>query len=155
MLRRRDLLRLLTPLLLLFPLAAAGAADKWHTPAPGSAERKGIMDALRVPVQKDVKQPVVFVARALRVQNNWAFLDGSLSQPNGKPLDYSHTKYQEALEAGAFDDGICALLKRPTAHGGPWKVVAYHIGATDVPYVDWDRQYHCPRAILGLPADAH
>jgi hypothetical protein len=31
------------------------------TPEKGSAERKAILDALRVPVERELKQPIVFV----------------------------------------------------------------------------------------------
>jgi hypothetical protein len=34
---------------------------------------------------------------------------------------------------------------------GKWKVVQYVIGATDVPYVDWDKEYGAPRAIFNMP----
>jgi hypothetical protein len=49
------------------------------------------------------------------------------------------------VEAGAFDDSIVALLQQV---GGKWRVVQYVIGATDVPYVDWDKKYHAPKAIF-------
>lgn len=54
--------------------SGSGAAP--HVPEKGSAERKAILDALRVPVEKQLKQPVIFKIDHLKVQNNWAFLTG-------------------------------------------------------------------------------
>lgn len=60
----------------------AKAATDPHVPEKGSVERKAIVDALRVPVEKAVKQPI------------------------------------------------------------------YVIGATDVPYVEWDKKYGAPKGIF-------
>ncbi|MBC8104318.1 MAG: hypothetical protein H7Z41_17215 [Cytophagales bacterium] len=141
--------------LLLLPIALAPharAKETPHTPPMGSAERRQITDALRVPVAKALKQKVVFEIRRLKVLQGWAFLDGAPRQPGGKPINYEKTPYAEAKKEGAFDDGVVALLKRSPR--GKWTVVTYALGATDVPYVDWDRRYRAPRAIFGLPPGA-
>jgi hypothetical protein len=92
------------------------AQDTPQTPEPNSPERRAIMNSLRVPVEKELKQKVVFRIRRLNVQNGWAFLDGVPQQPGGKPVNYTVTRHQTAIEAGAFDDGILALLR--TEKGG-------------------------------------
>ena len=121
------------------------AASDPHVPERGSVERKAIVDALRVPVEKAVKQPVIFRIEHLKTQNNFAFLVGTPQRPDGTSLDYDGTAYQDAVEAGAFDDGIVALLRKVNAK---WKVVQYVIGATDVPYVEWDKKYGAPKGIF-------
>jgi hypothetical protein len=104
------------------------------------------LDALRVPVERELKRPTVFKVDHLKVQNGWAFLRGVPQRPGGKPMDYRGTPYQQAKADGVFDDWICALLrKRP---GGRWRVVTYVIGATDVAYEGWDRRYKAPPAIF-------
>ena len=118
-----------------------------YTPERGSTERKAILDALRVPVEKQLKQPVIFKLDHLMVQSGWAFLLGQPQRPDGAQVDYSGTVYQDAVDAGAFDDGIVALLRNTN---GKWRVTQYVIGATDVPYVDWDKKYRAPRAIFKL-----
>ena len=123
----------------------AKAAPGPNVPERGSAERKAIVDALRVPVEKMVKQPVIFKIDHLKTQNNFAFLLGKPERPDGTALDYSGTGYQEAVDAGAFDDGIVALLRKVN---GKWKVIQYVIGATDVPYVEWDKKYGAPKGIF-------
>ncbi|MCI0490013.1 MAG: hypothetical protein L0229_25760 [Blastocatellia bacterium] len=124
---------------------SAFAQGRAYTPKPGTAERKAIMDALRAPVEKELKKRVVFKANHLKVQDGWAFLGGVPQQPGGKAMDYRGTPYQEAIRSGAFDDNIFALLR---IEGGKWKVVTYVIGATDVPYIGWDEQYKAPSAIF-------
>ena len=122
-----------------------GAAT--YTPEKGSPERKAIVDALRVPVEKKLKQPVIFKIDHLKVQGGWAFLLGAPQKPDGSAIDYRGTIYQDAVDAGAFDNGIVALLHNVN---GKWKVTQYVLGATDVPYVDWDKTYKAPRAIFPL-----
>src|SRR5919199_6344008 len=100
----------------------AGAQHCPHTPAPGSAERKAVVEALRAPVEQELHQPVIFVIKALNVCDGWAFLDGTPRRPSGTPIDYKITRYRQAVAAGAFDDGIVALLRNA---GGNWSVVTY------------------------------
>lgn len=116
-----------------------------HTPAPQTAERKAIADALRVPVQAKLKKSVVFKIDHLKVQDGWAFLRGVPQRPDGKPLDYRDTPYRKQIDLGAFDDGISALLKR---EGDKWVVVTYDIGATDVVYLNWAEEHKAPPAIF-------
>ncbi len=122
-----------------------GTAAVPHVPEKGSVERKAILDALRVPVEKQLKQPVVFKIEHLKVQDNWAFLTGRPQSSDGSAIDYSNTVYHDAVDSGAFDDGIVALLRQVN---GKWKVVQYVIGATDVPYVDWDKKHRAPKGIF-------
>ena len=117
------------------------------TPERGSPERKAIVDALRVPVKKQLRQKVIFRIDHLKVEKGWAFLLGAPQRPDGSSIDYTGTVYQEAVDEGAFDDSIVALLRNTN---GKWRVVQYVIGATDVPYVDWDTKYRAPRGIFKL-----
>ncbi|HXG94770.1 MAG TPA: hypothetical protein VNN73_20695 [Blastocatellia bacterium] len=124
---------------------AARAQSEPYAPKHGSAERKAIMDALRVPVERKLFKPTVFKVDHLKVQNGWAFMLGVPQQPNGRAMDYRGTEYETAIKQGAFDDGICALLRK---QGSKWQVVAFVIGATDVPYIGWDKKYKAPPAIF-------
>jgi hypothetical protein len=143
MLRR---LRLFLPALVVIAAAAgAASAQEARTPAPGSAERRGIADALRAPVEKELKQRVVFKIDHLKVSGEWAFLRGVPQRPNGGKVDYGITRYRQAIEDGVFDDWICALLRK---RAGKWQVVKYVIGATDVAYEGWDEEYKAPPAIF-------
>lgn len=53
--------------LILTAMLAASAAAQVYTPEKGSKVRKDIIDALRVPVKKELKQDVVFVIDDLNV----------------------------------------------------------------------------------------
>jgi hypothetical protein len=125
--------------------AVAASAQETQTPAPGSAERKAIADALRAPVEKELGQKVVFKIDHLKVDSGWAFLRGVPQRPGGGKVDYGSTPYRQRIEDGVFDDWICALLRKKA---GKWQVVKYVIGATDVVYEGWDAEYKAPSEIF-------
>jgi hypothetical protein len=116
-----------------------------HTPEKGSAERKAILDALRVPVEKDLKQKIVFNVENFNVSGNWAFLSGDPQNESGGEPNYRSTKFWEAVKEGMFDNNFFALLKKT---GGKWKVTTYAIGCTDVCYITWWKDYRAPKAIF-------
>ena len=131
-----------------FIYSLLGAQGLAYTPTVGSPERKAVLGALRAVVRPKLKKPVVFRVDHLKIQAGWAFMRGVPRHPSGKPMNYQGTPYQEAIEQGMFDDWICALLRK---QHGQWQVVAYAIGATDVPYADWAQQYRAPPGILSEP----
>jgi len=125
--------------------AVALQAQTPHTPEKGSPERKAILDALRIPVERDLKQKVVFVAENFNVLGSWAFVSGTPQNANGGSPDYSRTQYADALDSGAFDNNFFALLRKTA---GKWKVTTYAIGCTDVCYADWWRRYRAPKGVF-------
>jgi hypothetical protein len=120
-------------------------AQSPHTPEKGSAERKVILDALRIPIERDLKQKIVFVTDNFNVSGNWAFVGGTPQSANGGSPDYGRTQYADAKESGAFDNNFFALLKKTA---GKWKVVTYAIGCTDVCYADWWSRHRAPKAVF-------
>ena len=137
--------RILPVLLLFIAAAAAVSAQQAYTPEKGSPERKAILDALRIPVERDLKQKVVFVADDFRVQGAWAFVSGTPQNANGGEPDYARTKYADQVDTGAFDNNFFALLKKT---GSKWKVTTYAIGCTDVCYADWWRRFRAPKGVF-------
>jgi len=123
----------------------ASAQTSPYTPVAGSGERKAIMESLRGPIERDLKKRVVFKVDHLKVQGGWAFIRGVPEQPGGAAMDYRGTQYEEAIKEGVFDDWFCALLQR---QGGKWRVRIYSIGATDVTYEGWDKEYKAPPEIF-------
>lgn len=119
------------------------AMERTYTPEPGAAERKEIIDALRSVIEKELEKPVIFQIDTLNVQNGWAFLVGIPLEESGRRIDYQGTPYQESINARIFDDWICALLRKEE-NGIHWRVVAYALGATDVPFIGWAERYHVP-----------
>lgn len=117
------------------------------TPRIGSPERTAMMDALRIPIERDLKQRIQFKIESIRRQGNWAFLKGMPLRQDGKKIDYSKTRYAEAVKQGAFGYGVCALFKKT---GKTWKVAKYVLGASDVPYTTWWKQFGAPKAIFDV-----
>ena len=142
----RDVLcRFVVPVLPVLFLAAFAAAQGVHTPEKSSAERKAILDALRVPVEKELKQKVIFAIDNFNVQGTWAFVSGTPQNEDGDKPDYTGTPYQEAVEAEMFDNNFFALLKNT---GGKWRVVTRAIGCTDVCFAPWWKDHKAPKAIF-------
>ena len=90
-------------LLLLLAAGSVASAQSAYTPEKGSPERKAILDALRIPVERDLKQKVVFVADNFKVQGNFAFVSGIPQNSSGGDPDYARTKYADQVDSGAFD----------------------------------------------------
>ncbi|MCB1813008.1 MAG: hypothetical protein KDK04_15005 [Candidatus Competibacteraceae bacterium] len=137
-------------LLLLLALATFSRADAepMFSPEPGSPLRKTLMNTLRQPIMKALNQSVIFKIDWLQVKDGWAFIRGQPFQPGGQPVDYGITPYQDAIFAGVFDDGFCALLQ--WQEDKRWQVVVYAIGATDVVYAPWPKKYGAPRELFDL-----
>ena len=110
-----------------------------------SAQQSAALEALRVPIEKELAQPVVFVTDRFEISDGWAFVGGQTVKPDGGSIDYAQTPYKVAVAQGAFDDHFSALLH---LENGVWKVVIYRIGATDVPWVEWPKTYGAPPAIF-------
>ena len=132
-------------ILLLLAFSSVAAAQSAYTPEKGSPERKAILDALRLPIERDLKQKVVFVADNFKVQGNFAFVSGIPQNSSGGDPDYARTKYADQVDSGAFDNNFFALLKKT---GGKWRVATYAIGCTDVCYAYWWREHRAPKAIF-------
>jgi hypothetical protein len=126
-------------------LSFSAFAQKAYTPEKGSAERTAILNALRVPVEKELKQKIHFSLNNFKVQGIWAFIDGAPQNMSGGEPNFKGTDYQKRIDVDAFDNNIFALLKKT---GGKWKVVAYQIGCTDVCYLPWAKDYKAPKAIF-------
>jgi hypothetical protein len=135
--------RLPTILILLVCLTAGVFAQAVYTPKVDSAERKAILGALRVPVEKDFKQKIVFVVDTLNSNGTWAYIGGTPQKPGGGNPDLTGTKFAEYEDA--YDHNYFGLLKKT---GGKWRVVTYAIGCTDVCFADWWSRYKAPKAIF-------
>jgi hypothetical protein len=130
----------------IFALGALNSfAQSAYTPEKGSSARKAILDALRVPVERELKQKIVFSVDTIKVQGTWAFVNGSPQNTNNETPNYNGTPYQEAIDSEAFDNNFQALLRKT---GKKWRVVKYLIGCTDVCWFDWWKTYKAPKAIF-------
>jgi hypothetical protein len=126
-------------------LAPAVALAQAETPPKGSALRAAILDGLRPMVEAEVGKPVEFVVNEMRVLGEWAFVIATPQRPGGGPIPYAYTRYQAAVDAGAFDGQATALL-RETPSG--WLVYEYSLGATDVVWLAWGERYPVPSEVF-------
>jgi hypothetical protein len=107
---------------------------KPHSPAPGSAERKAVLDALRVPAQKQARQPIVFYNVTLSVENGWAWA-----------LAVSRDKTGRKFPLG--DLMTCGLLRKS---GGHWRVLHWGVAGDIGVACQAAKKYPAaPRAIFG------
>ncbi len=125
-----------------------GGNDIVTTPPPGSPLRAAILDALRSAVIAEVGAPVEFVVGTLRVVGEWAFVEARPQRPGGGEIFYIYTRYQGAVDAGAFDDGATALLRQTPAG---WLVYEYNLGATDVVWLEWIDRNLAPLEVYPQP----
>ena len=78
--------------------ASAILAQKVYTPEKDSAERTAIINALRAPVEKELRQKISFNVEKYNVQGFWAFLSGVPENPKGGSPNYKKTPYQRVTE---------------------------------------------------------
>jgi hypothetical protein len=126
-------------------LLASAAMAQVATPPPGSPLRATILDAVRPMVEAEVGKPVEFVVTAVRVLGEWAFVDLRPQRPGGAPIEFVYSRYRAAVDAGAFDNAVVALL-RNTPRG--WLVYQYALGATDVAWYGWWMRYPVPEQVF-------
>lgn len=125
-------------------LAGAAYAGEFWTPEKNSPERKEIMDAARVPIEEDIRQPVIFVVEHLRRNRDWAFLHAVPKRPDGGDIDYHGTDYQADIDEGVFGGTAAVLLKRK---GSGWSVVTWGLGFSDVIWDNWDEEFGAPEGL--------
>ena len=130
-------------LVVLFALASTVNAQQVYTPEKGSVERSDILAVLRVPVEKTLKQKIVFVTEHFNVQGTWAFVSGQPTTPSGRKPSLKGTIFDD--DEDMFDDNFFGLLRKT---GGKWKVVTHALGCTDVCYADWWKKYKAPKGIF-------
>lgn len=131
--------------------AAPSAVEQNRAPvrdvAVGNPLRPLLMDVLRETIADDLGQPVQFVVDTLRAEHeNWAFYAGQIQQPDGRPIDFSRTRYAEAIEAQMFDGPTVFALF--SYNNGQWRVVTFVVGPTDVAYAGWAEEYNAPAALF-------
>ena len=123
----------------------APVSRRLHSPRRGSLERKAILDALRIPVQKKLRQRVIFKIDNIDVKDSFAFVLATPLRSNGGAIDYKKTPYARDFEEGHFSDLACGLLRFSK---GRWTVIACEVGPTDVVWASWPDDYGAPRAIF-------
>jgi hypothetical protein len=103
-------------------------------PARGSADRAGLMDAIRPHVEWQLGRPIEFVVYDLRMAGNVAFANLQPQRPGGGEIDITQTPMAARGVDLSFMDGTSLqVLYEKT--GDTWVAVHWAIGPTDVWYV--------------------
>ena len=110
--------------------AAGQALSATAAPAPGSAQRRAILDAIRPAVERQIGPDVEFVVREIRVIGGWAFVAADPQRRGGRPID-GRLYFPHFDEMGGLT--VHAVLRY---RGRRWTVVEQDIGATDVWFCD-------------------
>ncbi len=122
--------------LLLFDAVGANAAQALHTPAPGSKEREAIMNALRVPIEKEANGPVTFFQVKVKSAKGWAWVTAMAMDKGGKK--YMVGKYPS--------QGIMHIEK------GHWVNKWWGLSnTTDVMKASENMYPHAPKSIFFAP----
>lgn len=117
------------------------------SPEKNSSEREQIMDVLRVPAEKKLKQDIIFKVGSLKVLGDWAFMSGEpLNKASGKRPDLTGTVF-DVENWEDYDNNIFALLKKK---GGRWTIVELEMMCSDVCYDGWDKKHGAPKEIFDL-----
>ena len=140
---------------------AAGAGDArrgggnvggLQKPKPGNPLRKAVLDGLRPVIQKDLGQKVVFIVGDIRVVEDWAYVQVTPVQTNSKPIDFTKTRYKEAIDEGFFDGSTTYALLRK--QGEQWVTMTFQVGPTDVCWMGWsEAPYNAPGRVLPSGGD--
>jgi hypothetical protein len=99
--------------------------------APGSAQRRAILDALRPAVEARLGPNVEFVVTTIRVRGGYAFVMAEPQRRGGRTIDGHRIFGRE------FDkmDGLTTTAVLAWRNGR-WNLLDHAIGATDVWYCD-------------------
>lgn len=113
----------------------AGPALGWTEPARGSADRAGMLDALRPHAVWALGEPVTFLVGQMRMDGKLGFVTVSPRRPGGGVIDPLTTPMALRDPDGTdLMDGVDmqALLEKS---GDTWVAVHWAIGATDVWFI--------------------
>jgi hypothetical protein len=137
-------IRVLLTAVLVLAWAVPGLAQTPTTPAPGSAERRAILQAVRPAVETQLGAPIEFAVKRMDLLEGWAFVALEPQRPGGGEIDVSQTR----LADDVFLDGLTTYALLLNAYGR-WNVIEWVIGPGDVAWADWSVVYGAPPEILG------
>jgi hypothetical protein len=140
------ILRIIGPAVLLVMLLTGFVAGKQtspYTPKVGSKERAAVLDTLRKPVAREIRQKVVFYDVIVRAKNGWAYVFAMPRDRKGKVFK----KFGPDM-----DPGVMALLRNKA---GRWQVLVWGLATDAAPLYEARKKYpQAPRSIFpSLPND--
>jgi hypothetical protein len=135
---------------LLPPLAAVAGPPPVRDLAPGTPERKIVLDLLRPVMELEMRGPVEFRVDYARTLDDWAVVRVTPQRPGGAPIAMADTVF---AEEAAMMDGLTtdALFRR---RGERWYLITHVVGPTDMAASNWFRGYAPLRLLMPhMPAE--
>jgi hypothetical protein len=130
----------------------AGQQDWQKGTGKGQTGAKGqdqqIIDAAIASIAPRLRQYVKLDLSVFRKMGEWAYLQGTPTQPNGQPLDWTSTPFADDWRADVMSDVVMVLLRKA---GSGWQVVDFVIGPTDVAWYSWIGQHGVPEGLFHDP----
>ena len=142
---RRGLAVVAAAVTILLPLAAgAGDPAPIRDLAPGTPERKVVLDLLRPVMELEMRGPVEFRVDYARALDGWGLVRVTPQRPGGAPIAMADTVF---AEEAAMMDGLTtdALFRR---RGERWYLITHVVGPTDMAASNWFRGYAPLRLLM-------
>lgn len=127
------------------PPTPGAATDVQSAEQPDDAIRAAATEAL----QADIGQPIGLNIETLRTEGDWAWVIATPMTPSGEAVDFSATKYGQAVADGVFDGGGTTYMLLQRRADGGWAVVEFVVGPTDVAWLEWPAKYGFPPSLFG------
>lgn len=108
--------------------------------------QKPVLDVLIPAVEAELKIPVSLDEVYLNAEDGYAFVSANALNPDGSELDFSKTSHKSDFEAGVYSNSVFGLLQK---ENGQWKIITTSIGATDVPFMCWWKEFKVPQTVFG------
>ena len=108
---------------------------------PIGPERRELLDGMRSSIVRDLRQPVQFKVRRIRVCGAWAFVVAEPIQPDGKTILWKQT-----ICKGDVSHLVGALEYKDSS--GKWALKDYALCPTDVAWEDWPTKYSAPKVLF-------
>jgi hypothetical protein len=120
------------------------------TPAPATTGPTGdqaILSPALADLTAQLGKPAKLDVVSLKTSKGFAFVYANIVDQDGRPIDYTGTKFAEAAANGGMSKKYVALLRDDQG----WKLLTSRVGPTDVAWQNWAAEYSAPPEIFELP----
>ena len=118
--------------------ADPGPSQELHAVDPASTEGKAMIDTATADAAKQLGKPVKIAVKKFNSAQGWAYLYGTIQEPDGSAIDLSDTPLAEAAANGGASNRFDGLFQ---ASGSNWKLIDGGVGATSPMWEDWHKTY--------------
>jgi len=130
-------------------LVPSAERQDYREPPAGSSERRAILTAIRPLAERELRQPVRFLVRAMPVADDWVV---ALLEPvtkDGTSFEWTKAAVASSPQGQSFGGRVLvlALLKREI---GQWRVWELALGEISKGLDEWPQRYpNVPRVLFG------